>query len=121
MITDLATAAMVASLAAEDDPSVKERVERALDRVQKLEQTVALLRAEDVPDVKIEDAPTDPPVTAAITTDPPEGVDPIVSWSDLKSALKTVADSNDVDATKAYIKARARQLHAENMLPDSWE
>lgn len=118
MGTDLSTAAIVASLAAQDDPTLKQRVERAVERMTKLEQTVAMIRSGDVPDVPLPDAE---PVTAAVAADVPDGVDEIKSWADLKKSIAAVKDSKDPDVLKGYIKTRAKQLHAENMLPDSWD
>lgn len=121
MGTDLSTAAIVASLAAQDDPTLKQRVERAVERMTKLEQTVAMIRSGDVPDVPLPEPDPATPVTAAVAADVPDGVDEIKSWADLKKSIAAVKDSKDPDTLKGYIKARAKQLHAENMLPDSWD
>lgn len=49
-----------------------------------------------------------------------DGSYPIKNKSDLKDAIQAFGRAKDKDKAKAHIKARAKALGAEGMLPDSW-
>ena len=50
----------------------------------------------------------------------PDGSYPIRNVSDLKNAIQSYGRAKDKDAVKRWIKKRARELDAENLLPESW-
>lgn len=54
-LSELATAARTAALAADDDPTTRERVDAALDRMTRIEESIALLMDEDVEDMEMPD------------------------------------------------------------------
>lgn len=51
----------------------------------------------------------------------PGGGFPIENTGDLKNAIHAVGRAKDPDAAKAHIKARAKALGAEGLLPDTWK
>ncbi|WP_423396032.1 hypothetical protein [Burkholderia sp. LMG 21824] len=51
----------------------------------------------------------------------PDGSFPIENKSDLENAIKAYGRAKDPEAVKKHIKARAKALGAEDMLPDDWE
>lgn len=134
-MADLLTAARLASLAAEDDPGLKERVASALERLGKIEEEIAKLVAGDVVDTPLPAEAPPPAVTAAPKTfsvDTRErladtgdamadGGFPITSRADLRRAIQSFGRAKDPAAVKRHIKRRARELEAENTLPDSWD
>lgn len=185
--------AVVAALGAEDDPTLRERVDRVLDRVTKIEESIALLMDDDVEDVPLvakageipnPDAPIvaglppqflkkkkgakdgeepdgdeepgdakadgppkgdgdgdepakteqpDPPKPPADGEPPqrtpkgapgeegPAEVGPIDNVADLHNAIRGYGDRVDKVASKRFIKQRAKELGAEDDLPDTWE
>lgn len=50
----------------------------------------------------------------------PDGSYPIRNRQDLKNAIQAYGRSKDKQKTKAWIKKRARELKAEDLLPDEW-
>lgn len=50
----------------------------------------------------------------------PNGSYPIRNISDLKNAIQSYGRAKDKEATKRWIKKRAKELNAENLLPESW-
>lgn len=50
----------------------------------------------------------------------PDGSYPIRNISDLKNAIQSYGRSKNKEATKRWIKKRAKELDAENLLPESW-
>lgn len=50
----------------------------------------------------------------------PDGVFPIRNISDLKNAIQAYGRAKNKPAVKAWIKKRARELGATNLLPDNW-
>lgn len=69
-LSELRTAARTASLAADDDPTLRERVDSALDRMTKIEETIAYLMDADVEDVPMH-AEGDTPAPVAAGLAPP--------------------------------------------------
>lgn len=135
--------AVVAALEGDDDPTLRERLDRVLDRVTKIEEAIALLMDRDVEDV---DLPTDPQgapgsgreaVAAAQFTDDKRaaladegkampnddngGSFPIENIADLHNAIRAIGRAKDPAAAKRHIRKRARELGAEDELPDTWE
>lgn len=137
--------AVVAALGGEDDPTLRERLDRVLDRVTKIEEAIALLMDRDVEDVPL---PTDPQgvpgsgreaVTAgaagftddkraaladegkAMPNDENGGSFPIENIVDLHNAIRAIGRAKDPAAAKRHIRKRARELGAEDELPDTWE
>lgn len=51
----------------------------------------------------------------------PDGSYPIRNRSDLKNAIQAFGRSKNPEKTKAWIKKRARELGAEDLIPDSWK
>lgn len=51
----------------------------------------------------------------------PDGSFPIRNRSDLKNAIKAFGRSKNPEKTKAWIKRRAKELDAEDLLPESWK
>lgn len=51
----------------------------------------------------------------------PGGGFPIENTGDLKNAIQAVGRAKNPDAAKAHIKARAKALGAEGLLPDTWK
>lgn len=51
----------------------------------------------------------------------PDGSYPIRNRSDLKNAIQAFGRSKNPAKTKAWIKKRARELDAEDLLPESWD
>lgn len=49
-----------------------------------------------------------------------DGSFPIKNRTDLGNAIKAVGRAKDPDKARAHIKKRAKELDAEDMLPDSW-
>lgn len=176
--------AIVAALAAEDDPTLRERADRILDRVAKIEEAIALLMDDDVEDMPlpppagvtnaitaaqsppfakkappfakkdeekdepaddtdvedaemppekgdapklpspgdVPEAPGTPPKAPTAAGDaPPSGVPDVENVADLHNAIRSFGKAKDRVAAKKYIKERARELGAEDSLPDSWE
>mgnify|MGYP000947796011 CR=1 FL=1 len=142
-VSRLRAAAVTAALAAEDDPTMRERVQRALERVKKVEEELALLKGNDVPDVEmatVDDVPEvemAPPAGAPITAAEfstsqrekladegeamPDGSFPIRNTADLHNAVRGIGRAKDPAAARAHIKRRARELHAANVIPDTWD
>lgn len=50
----------------------------------------------------------------------PDGSYPIRNRADLKRAIQAFGRSKNPDKTKAWIKRRARELDAEDLIPESW-
>ena len=50
----------------------------------------------------------------------PDGSYPIRNRKDLKNAIQAYGRSKNKQKTKAWIKKRARELKAEDLLPDEW-
>ena len=50
----------------------------------------------------------------------PDGGFPIRNVADLKNAIQAFGRAKNKPAVKAWIKKRARELGATNLLPDSW-
>lgn len=50
----------------------------------------------------------------------PDGSYPIRNRKDLKNAIQAYGRSKNKQKTKAWIKKRARELKAEDLLPDAW-
>lgn len=50
----------------------------------------------------------------------PDGSYPIRNRSDLKNAIQAFGRSKNPEKTKAWIKRRARELDAEDLIPESW-
>lgn len=50
----------------------------------------------------------------------PDGSYPIRNRSDLKNAIQAIGRSKNPAKTKAWIKRRARELDAEDLIPESW-
>lgn len=50
----------------------------------------------------------------------PDGSYPIRNRSDLKNAIQAFGRSKNPEKTKAWIKKRARELDAEDLIPESW-
>lgn len=50
----------------------------------------------------------------------PDGSYPIRNRKDLKNAIQAYGRSKNKQKTKAWIKKRARELEAEDLLPDEW-
>jgi hypothetical protein len=46
---------------------------------------------------------------------------PIRNKQDLKDAIKSIGRAKNPEATKIFIKKRAKELGMENLLPDTWE
>ena len=51
----------------------------------------------------------------------PDGSFPIKTKADLKNAISAVGRAKDPAKAKAHIKAQAKKLDAEDMIPDSWK
>lgn len=51
----------------------------------------------------------------------PDGSFPIVNREDLENAVRAIGRAKDPDAAKKHIKARAKELGAEDVLPDDWK
>jgi hypothetical protein len=51
----------------------------------------------------------------------PDGSFPIRNTQDLKDAIRSVGRASNPEAAKRWIKKRARQLDAEDLLPDTWK
>lgn len=130
--------AIVAALGSTDDPTLRERLDRVLDRITKIEEAVALLMDGDVDDVALHDAdPTGdsdkaPVVAAEVSASErerladnneamPDGGFPIRDIADLHNAIRSIGRASDPAAAKRWIKKRARELNAEGDLPDAWE
>lgn len=134
---------VVAALEGDDDPTLRERLDRVLDRVTKIEEAIALLMDRDVEDV---DLPTDAQgapgsgreaiAAAQFTDDKREkladdgkampndengGSFPIENIVDLHNAIRSIGRAKDPIAAKRHIRKRARELGAEDELPDTWE
>jgi hypothetical protein len=147
-VSELTAAArtVVAALANDDDPATRERVDRALDRVAKLEESIALLMDADVDDVPLAPAEEDDDlVDVDLAPNPHEGIAaaqvsdkerskladdgkamedgsfPIRNTADLHNAIQAFGRAKDPAAAKRHIKKRARELGAEGVLPDSWD
>lgn len=50
----------------------------------------------------------------------PDGSYPIRNRADLKNAIQAFGRSKNPEKTKAWIKRRARELDAEDLIPESW-
>jgi hypothetical protein len=50
----------------------------------------------------------------------PDGSYPIANVSDLKNAIQAYGRAKDKEAVKAHIKSRAKELGAEDLLPENW-
>jgi hypothetical protein len=50
----------------------------------------------------------------------PDGSFPIRNREDLKDAVQSFGRANDKDEAKRWIKKRARELNAEDELPENW-
>jgi hypothetical protein len=50
----------------------------------------------------------------------PDGSFPIRNRDDLKDAIQSFGRASDKDEAKRWIKRRARELKAEDELPDDW-
>jgi hypothetical protein len=50
----------------------------------------------------------------------PDGSYPIANVDDLKNAIQSIGRAKDPEAAKKHIKKRARQLGAEDLIPDGW-
>ena len=50
----------------------------------------------------------------------PDGSFPIRNTEDLKDAIQSYGRANDKAEAKRWIKRRARELDAEDELPDDW-
>lgn len=50
----------------------------------------------------------------------PDGSYPIVTKTDLKNAIQASGRAKDPETVKAHIKKRAKELDAEDMIPESW-
>lgn len=135
-LADLSTVAadiraVVAALDNENDPNLRERLDAVLDRVTKIEETIALLMDNDVEDQPFPEMGQDPermPVAAGVTDSPPDGATlspdgnfPIDNIADLHNAVRAIGRAKDKAAAKAWIKKRAAELGAEGVLPDTWE
>lgn len=123
------TRAIVAALDTEDDPTLRERVDRVYDRLAKVEEAIALLMDRDVED---QEMPEREPVAAGFTEGErsdmadegsarPDGSFPIESVADLHNAIRAYGRAKDPAAAKQHIKKRASELGAESALPDAWE
>lgn len=51
----------------------------------------------------------------------PDGSFPIRNRSDLKNAIASYGRAKDKEKAKAWIKKRAKELNAEDLLPESWD
>ena len=51
----------------------------------------------------------------------PDGSYPIRNVDDLKNAIQAIGRAKNPDATKRWIKKRAKQLGKEDLLPDTWK
>lgn len=51
----------------------------------------------------------------------PDGSYPIRNRDDLKNAIQAFGRSKNPEKTKAWIKKRARELDAEDLIPESWK
>lgn len=51
----------------------------------------------------------------------PDGSYPIRNRADLKRAIQAFGRSKNPEKTKAWIKRRARELDAEELIPESWK
>lgn len=51
----------------------------------------------------------------------PDGGFPIRNISDLKNAIQSFGRASNKLEVKAWIKKRAKELNAENLIPDSWK
>jgi hypothetical protein len=50
----------------------------------------------------------------------PNGSFPIRNREDLEDAIRSYGRANDKDEVKRWIKKRARELNAEDELPEDW-
>lgn len=50
----------------------------------------------------------------------PDGSFPIANVQDLRNAIQAIGRASDPEAVKAHIKKRARELGAENLIPEGW-
>jgi hypothetical protein len=50
----------------------------------------------------------------------PDGSFPIRNKEDLKDAVQSYGRANDKDEAKRWIKRRAKELNAEDELPEDW-
>ncbi|HEX6130833.1 MAG TPA: hypothetical protein VF044_03830 [Actinomycetota bacterium] len=50
----------------------------------------------------------------------PDGSFPIRNREDLKDAIQSYGRAKDKDEAKRWIEKRARELHAEQELPEGW-
>lgn len=51
----------------------------------------------------------------------PDGGYPIRNVNDLKNAIQAYGRGNNPEAVKRWIKKRAKELGAEDVLPENWE
>lgn len=51
----------------------------------------------------------------------PDGSFPIANKEDLKNAIQAIGRAKDPEKAKSHIKARAKALDAEDMLPEEWK
>ena len=50
----------------------------------------------------------------------PDGSYPIADVEDLRNAIQAIGRASDPEAAKAHIRKRARDLDAEDLIPDTW-
>lgn len=50
----------------------------------------------------------------------PGGGFPIKNRQDLKNAIQAIGRAKDPEATKAFIKKRAKELGLEDLIPEGW-
>lgn len=137
--------AVTAALAAEGDadPDVRDRVERIAERMDRVEEALAKLMEDEVPDTPMMDTDgdnTEPdadpddkrPVAAGISAPErekladddkamPDGSFPIRNVADLHNAIQAFGRAKDPAAARRWIRKRASELGAEDELPDSWD
>lgn len=51
----------------------------------------------------------------------PDGSFPIANRADLQNAIQSVGRASNYEAARRHIINRARELGAENMLPEDWK
>jgi len=82
---------------------------------------VTVTFAGDLDQVQYRDVSTDERERLAKEGDAlPDGSFPIANRSDLENAIRAVGRAKDPEKTKAFIRRRARELDAEDLLPDTW-
>lgn len=105
--SDVAQAAVVAALAAEADQSAEQRQKSIMERMTRIEESIAMLLNDDVADVSIDDPDSTGDSTGGSTGDEPA----LGTADDVHREVGRVGSTGD-KAAKKRIKDAARNLGA---------